>query len=164
MTTNTAGEVEHRPRWLIEPLTSATHNDARRLILDGLAERWGTMDASLNPDLDDMLHAYGESLTLVAHPLAGGALCGTGTVIRRDAQTAEIVRMSVAFTERRSGLGRLLVDRLVEQAAAWRGREVIVETSAAWTDALAFYWANGFAETRREVGPFGEEVWSNRQL
>ena len=27
---------------------------ARRLILDGLAERWGVLDESLNPDLNEI--------------------------------------------------------------------------------------------------------------
>ena len=30
----------------------------RRLILDGLAERWGVLDESLNPDLNDIAAAY----------------------------------------------------------------------------------------------------------
>ncbi len=80
----------------------------RSLILAGLSEHWGTVDPALNRDLHDLASTYADATVLVA--CQGGEVVGTGTVVRRGELTAEIVRMSVAVTHRRNGLGRRLVD------------------------------------------------------
>lgn len=38
----------------------------RALVLDGLRERWGSLEPGLNRDLDDIGHAYSSGLVLVA--------------------------------------------------------------------------------------------------
>ena len=38
----------------------------RTLIFEGLQDRWGTLDPTLNPDLDDFVATYGEGVTLTA--------------------------------------------------------------------------------------------------
>src|SRR3954467_4924288 len=73
----------------------------RSLILDGLGEHWGTIDRALNVDLDHLGAADADRLVLVVTD--GRRLIGTGTVVRRDDQCAEIVRMSVAHEHRRAG-------------------------------------------------------------
>jgi ribosomal protein S18 acetylase RimI-like enzyme len=86
------------------------HHAVRTLILDGLREHWGTLDPALNRDLDDLSTVYADGVTLVA--CDRGEVVGTGTVRRRGDDSAEIVRMSIAPSHRRSGLGRRLTEAL----------------------------------------------------
>ena len=146
-----------------EDLTAATHGAVRDLILDGLAEHWGVVDESLNPDLDDMLTAYRAGRTLVARD-HDGRIIGTGTLRpHRDAE-AEIVRMSVRRDARRFGLGRRLVDELIAIARGWGVEAVVLETTTSWTDAVAFYTRCGFDVTHVEVGEFGSDTWFRLEL
>ena len=134
----------------------------RSLILEGLREHWGSVDPALNPDLDDLATTYAAGRVLVASD--GAAVVGTGAVIRHDDTTAEIVRMSVVRTYRRTGLGRRLVEELVATARGWRMTRVVLETSAHWTDAVEFYGRCGFTQTHFESGDFGRDAWFEMNL
>lgn len=111
----------------VHELRADERDAVRSLILDGLQQHWGTVDPTLNPDLDDLAATYAAGRVLVA--AVAGTVAGTGTVTRRDDETAEIVRMSVAPEYRRAGLGRRLVADLVATArtggcrgSCWRPR------------------------------------------
>ena len=134
----------------------------RLLILHGLGEHWGSVDPALNPDLDDLAATYAAGRILVATD--GGAVVGTGTVIRRNATTAEIVRMSVVRRCRRTGLGRRLVEELVATARRWNMSSVVLETSAHWTEVVEFYGRCGFTQTHFESGSFGRDAWFEMKL
>jgi putative acetyltransferase len=134
----------------------------RALILRGLAEHWGTVDPTLNRDLVDMAATYSGGRTLVARD--GDRVIGTGTVIPRDADSAEIVRMSVALEHRRTGLGRRLVEDLAEIARRWGMARVVLETSAHWTEVVQFYERCGFTATHYEDGEFGRDAWFEMRL
>ena len=135
----------------------------RELILRGLGEHWGSINASLNPDLDDLLATYGHGRTVVVLD-DSETVIGTGTVIPHDDSVAEILRMSVASDHRRTGLGRSIVDELVAIAALWGADTVVLETASAWTEVVAFYASCGFETTGTEDGPFGEGTWFERRL
>jgi putative acetyltransferase len=134
----------------------------RSLILEGLREHWGSVDPALNPDLDDLATTYAAGRVLVASD--GAVVVGTGTVIRCDDTTAEIVRMSVVRTYRRSGLGRRLVEDLVATARRWGMSRVVLETSAHWTEVVEFYERCGFTQTLFESGNFGIDAWFEMKL
>ena len=146
-----------------EDLSPESHDEVRRLVLDGLAEHWGDVDESLNPDLDDMLRAYAGGRTLVARD-DEGAIVGTGTLRPHGSNEAEIVRMSVRTDSRRFGLGRRLVDELVATARGWGCEAVVLETTTAWTEVVAFYQRCGFAITHVEHGDFGSDTWFRLEL
>ncbi|MHB8466584.1 MAG: GNAT family N-acetyltransferase [Acidimicrobiales bacterium] len=134
----------------------------RRLILGGLGEHWGEINESLNSDLDDIGASYASGRTVVAE--MSGELIGTGTVLPRAQTTAEIVRMSVAPSLRRSGVGRMLVGELIRAARTWSASRVILETSSSWTNVIAFWLACGFEVAGDEDGQFGEDTWFVMQL
>lgn len=50
-------------------------------MLDGMAERWGSLDESLNTDLDDIDIHYGNDCVLVG--LDGPLAVGTGILLLR---------------------------------------------------------------------------------
>ncbi|MEY2401241.1 MAG: hypothetical protein QOJ08_1352 [Ilumatobacteraceae bacterium] len=134
----------------------------RALILSGLAEHWGTVDPALNRDLDDLTSSYALGKTLVA--CDGGLVVGTGTVVRRDDWSGELVRMAVAPSHRRGGVGRRLVEELVAVARSWGMSRVLLETTADWTEVVRFYQRCGFAITHFVDGDFGRDAWFEMRI
>jgi GNAT superfamily N-acetyltransferase len=131
--------------------------DVRSLILAGLGEHWGAVDENLNRDLDDMLSTYAAGRTLVV--CDGDRVVATGTLMPNRVATAELVRMSVALTHRRCGVGRQIVNELIATARRWRRTRVILETSTDWNDVVHFYVSCGFNITHHEDGSFGRNTW-----
>jgi len=134
----------------------------RSLILEGLREHWGTIDETLNPDLDDLRTAYANGVVLVA--TESDEIIGTGTIVRRDDRCAEIVRMSVAPRHRRAGLGRMLISELVVAAERWDVDRIVVETTASWAEVVRFYERCGFTLTHFVDGEFGRDAWFELKL
>lgn len=151
------------PDVVMRDLSPADAAEVRALVLAGLEEHWGTVDASLNPDLDDLPAAHPGSRTVVACD-PSGRIVGTGTVIPRDATTAEIVRMSTSTVHRGQGVGRLVLAELVATARSWGASRVVLETTATWTATVAFYERNGFRITHHDDGPFGRDAWFEHRL
>ncbi len=138
--------------WVIRPFVLADQHAARRLILDGLKEHFGVLDEACNPDIDDVAASYVDRghLFLVAED--GCVLIGTGALLFEDARVGRLVRVSVARPWRRQGLGRALVQHLIEAA---RSRGVVrlwMETNDDWSAAIGLYAACGFAEVDRRDG------------
>ncbi len=136
---------------------------AGRLVLAGLAEHWGSVDASLNHDLANLAAAYPTGRTLVAVDHVGRVV-GTGTVVPRDDHDVEVVRMAVAAELRGTGVGRRILDALIDIASGWGAQRVVLETTAAWTATVAFYERCGFRVTRYVDGDFGRDAWFERRL
>ena len=130
----------------------------RALVLAGLQDHWGTLDPTLNPDLDDIAGWYGplDGCTIVAE--IDGRIVGTGTMHRVDDQTGVLVRMSVSAADRGKGIGKALV-RSLEDAARSRGyTRLICETTDTWQDAIALYLATGFTIVDQRNGDYHFEM------
>jgi hypothetical protein len=54
----------------------------KNLILAGLKEHWGTLDPTLNPDLNDIAQTYANATFLVAWE--GDRIIGTGALVPRE--------------------------------------------------------------------------------
>lgn len=145
-----------------EELDEHNHAEVRALILRGLGDHWGSIDESLNPDLDDMMSSYACGRTIVLRGPDREVL-GTGTIVPRAESVAEIVRMSVADSARRSGIGRRIVDELIATATQWGVDVVVLETTSAWQDVVDFYLACGFERTHTANGEFGDNTWFERR-
>lgn len=148
---------------VIEEFSEADQREVAELIRAGLAERWGRLDPDANPELDDMVAAYGHGRTILLRS-ADGKLAGTGTLVPRTDTTAEIVRMSVSTVARRLGVGRLIVDELLATAQLWGAERVILETTSTWTDAVEFYRACGFVVTHQGADDFGPQTFLEYSL
>jgi GNAT superfamily N-acetyltransferase len=151
-----------RPAIEFHELRPDLHDAVRDLILSGLAEHWGTVDPALNHDLDDLTSAHARGRSLVA--CDGKRVVGTGTVVPLERGTAELVRMSVAPSHRRSGVGRGLVAELVGVARGWGMSRVVLETTADWTEVVRFYERCGFTQTHNADGEFGRDAWFEMNL
>ena len=123
---------------------------ARALVLSGMEEHWGTIDRTMNPDLDNIAQAYASSTFLLAWE--GRELIGTGALVEERDGVARIVRMSVAARMRRRGVGALILAGLLERAQSAGYDSVVLETEEDWVDAIAFYESCGFRVTDRHDG------------
>lgn len=123
---------------------------AKALILAGLTAHWGHLDPIQNPDLDDIAGSYAGATFLVA--CRDNKLIGTGALVQLDPTTAEIKRMWVAVNYQRQGIGRLLLDHLLNQARAGGYRTIQLETTATWQQAVNFYQKAGFTLTHLTNG------------
>ena len=142
-------------RWLekrlsIAPLRPEDQREAKALILAGLEEHWGVLDESKNPDLDDIAASYANGVFLVAWQ--DGEMVGTGAFRPVSQDIVEIVRMSVKREKRRQGIGREILAELCWRAYRQGYRRAILETTASWGEAVAFYRAFGFEATHQVAG------------
>jgi ribosomal protein S18 acetylase RimI-like enzyme len=126
--------------------------------LHGLAEHWGWLDPSKNPDLEDISVCYAGGVFLVAEHR--GEIVGTGGLLPGADGSAEILRVHVADHCRRMGLGRLIVAALCEHARALGFTKVVLETTETWEDAIAFYERMGFHRTHSLNG----DIYMAKQL
>ena len=125
----------------------------RLLVLDGMAERWGSVDESSTP--------ISTTLTLTMAMTA----CSLPSMVRWSSVPA-----SSFFEQRR---GRSCGCRSTELPTTWHCKETIggvasfaseygvnriqVETNAKWTEAQNLYEASGFKFTHSAPGHFGRE-------
>jgi GNAT superfamily N-acetyltransferase/uncharacterized damage-inducible protein DinB len=124
----------------------------RRLVLAGLGDHFGTIDETMNPDLDDIATHYlapGHRFVLAERD---GALVGAGALIEEAPDTGRLVRMSVDRAHRSQGIGRALVNHLLAEARTRGYRRVVIETNDDWRDAIGLYRACGFTEFDRRDG------------
>ncbi|HEY3312889.1 MAG TPA: GNAT family N-acetyltransferase [Anaerolineales bacterium] len=125
-------------------------DEVKQLILAGLVQHFGVLDPHLNPDLNDIASSYAGAIFLVAWHQA--RIVGTGALIPRSTDGAEIVRMSVAQDMRRMGIGRLLLLRLCEKARIAGYNHLVLETTSTWHEVITFYQQFGFHITHQHNG------------
>jgi GNAT superfamily N-acetyltransferase len=133
---------------LILPFQPADQKEVKDLILAGLAEYWGSLDPSCNPDLDDITRTYHQAVFLVAR--LDDRLVSTGALLPHSPRIAKIVRMSVLKSCRRRGIGRQILNRLLDYARQSGYKQVVLETTASWQGAIEFYLSNGFRVTHHK--------------
>jgi GNAT superfamily N-acetyltransferase len=136
----------------VRPFTRTDQAAVRELVLAGLRDHWGTLDPTLNEDVDDIEGHYSRlgGRTVVAE--IDGELVGTGTLYRGDGATAILARMSVSGAHRGRGIGKRLVRELAAIARADGYERLECETTDSWQDAISLYLACGFEITDRRDG------------
>lgn len=140
----------------IKPFESEDQEAVQSLILAGLAEHWGEIDPTLNPDLNDIGAYYGDATFLVAW--FDGRIIGSGALVPKSDQVAEIVRMSVSPEFQRRGIGRQILERLCQEAKELGFQRIVLETTSTWSEVITFYKRFGFCITHHRNGHFGGEV------
>lgn len=129
---------------VIRPFRRADQTAAQDLVLRGLGEHFGFIDATLNPDLNDIWNNYIARGNLFLIAEQNKEMIGTGALIHETNASWRIVRVSVAPTQRRKGIGELITHHLIDAARARDGREILVETNEDWSTAIALYQRCGF--------------------
>lgn len=126
----------------IRPFCPEDQGVVKALILAGLEGHWGVLDLTKNPDLNDVAISYGDAIFLTAW--IEDQLVGTGALIREAEGVGRILRMSVAKHVRRRGVGKAMLARLCREAEIAGCRQIVLETTSEWEDAITFYTHFGF--------------------
>jgi GNAT superfamily N-acetyltransferase len=148
------------PEIAIRPFAPADQPAVRALILAGLVDHFGELDPAFNHDLDDIAANYIATGGVAIVADLDGQIVGTGTLVVVEPGVARLVRMSVDRRMRGRGLGKRLVNHLIELARTRGDHRVLVETNDDWTDAIALYRSCGFGNER----VFGGERHFERDL
>ena len=137
----------------IRPFMPGDQATARRLINDGLGERFGYVDETRNPDLDDIAAYHtAHSHTFVVAERNGGLVGTGGLVVELGGATGQMVRVSVRSDLRGQGVGRAIVEHLLDVARMRGLKRVWMETNAGWTSAIRLYERCGFAQYAHTSG------------
>jgi GNAT superfamily N-acetyltransferase len=131
----------------------------KQLILDGLEEHWGTIDLNKNPDLNDIGLSYQNSFFITAW--VDGILVGTGALITINEEEGQIVRMYVLKPYRRLGIGKCILNKLVDKAKSMGFQKIIIETTESWIEVKRFYIDYGFQITHYQNGDVYFELTLN---
>ena len=145
-------------RMALAPLQPADEAEARALIETGLGERFGGVDSDANPELRSLLRSFERGYFAIAR--VEGRLVATGGYLPVAPDTVQLQRMSVAQEFRRRGYGGAILDALLRTARARGYARAVLETTATWEDAIAFYDAAGFERTEIRDG----DQWFSRSL
>ncbi len=100
-------------------------------------------------DLGRVWVARGEDDEVIGHLQA---------VVEDDGATWEVTNTAVAAHARRRGVGRLLLERVVDEARAADARRIVLATAAADTGALRYYQRCGFRMTQIVPDAFGPDT------
>ncbi len=122
----------------------------RALIVDNLTKRWKRYEPLFNPDLEDFHGFFGSSLVIVAR--MSERIVGCGVLVRESETIGRIVRMSVTSELQRRGVGSMILRSLLEHASMAGYKEIVLETTAVWESAVAFYQRRGFLPTKMQDG------------
>lgn len=134
----------------IRPFQPGDQAAAKALVLAGLAAHWGALDPTRNPDLDDIAAGYAHGVFLVAEE--NGRIIGTGGLLPEADGVSRIVRMSVAADRQRRGVGRRMLQRLIDFAREQGSHRLVLETTSTWHGAIAFYRQAGFRLVAEQDG------------
>ncbi|HEU5441630.1 MAG TPA: GNAT family N-acetyltransferase [Ktedonobacterales bacterium] len=150
-----------RPRVTIRPFNVGDQDAAKRLVNEGLGERFGLVDESFNPDLDDIAAHYSSPGHTFVVAEQDDELIGTGCLVfAPKGTTGQMVRVSVRRDLRGQGVGHALVEHLLNVARAAGLRRVWMETNVGWESAIRLYKACGF----REYDRVGRLVFLERKI
>ncbi|WP_019416152.1 GNAT family N-acetyltransferase [Paenisporosarcina sp. TG20] len=125
-------------------ITKQFEEEARKLILKGLEERFGFIDPAYNPDLINIIKSYSQKGQVFLIGVYDNRVVCTGAVSCEEAGVGRIERMSVKKECRRLGLAKLMIQCLELSAKQEGYHKVVLETNNNWQSAIEFYNKNGY--------------------
>jgi N-acetylglutamate synthase-like GNAT family acetyltransferase len=134
---------------LVRRFEPRDQRQCREVILKGLAEHFGFIDESRNPDLDDIEISYLAAGHEFFVAECEGHVIGTVGLLFEPGR-ARIVRMSVAKMHRKQGVATALLERSIAAAKDRTLPEIVAFTEPHWPDAVGFYTAAGFEQFGRD--------------
>jgi putative acetyltransferase len=150
----------------VAPLQRSDLNAAKRVIATVVLEfyfegRYTTDELLVSyeksgylADLDRLEQEYGGSHGLLLGAFDGDAVVGTGGVRQIDADSGELVRLWLLRDFRGRGVGRQIMERLVQFARTAGWKHLRLDTSVRCKEAVALFRKVGF----REVAPYKESI------
>jgi ribosomal protein S18 acetylase RimI-like enzyme len=84
-----------------------------------------------------------------------GHICGIVTTTKRDNDTFSLNKLSVRSGFRRHGVGRRLVEKVIENCQKMKSKKLILSTTNTRKNARRLYLSLGFVETKTYRTPIG---------
>ncbi|WP_164669840.1 GNAT family N-acetyltransferase [Virgibacillus doumboii] len=131
-------------------ISKQQQNEAKDIILEGFRERFGFIDYSLNPDLENIYANYTIDGNAFFVGLLHHQIICTGAITKENPTTARIERMSVKKEFRRQGIARKMLLHLENCAKDMGYSQAVMETNKKWTSAINLYKNNGYAEYKQD--------------
>lgn len=134
----------------ILPVSQATENSAKNLVLAGLKDHWGFIDNTLNPDLYAILDFYikkGDDFLVGIYE--NNVIC-CGALTQEKENVGRMQRISVDKNFRGKGLASKMVEVLEDRAKSRGLGKIVVETTNNWSDAIELYLKSGYVESHRD--------------
>ncbi|MFZ0543802.1 MAG: GNAT family N-acetyltransferase [Candidatus Promineifilaceae bacterium] len=135
---------------IIREFQPSDQYEVKTLILNGLEEHFGFINPNLNSDLNDIMSRYLQTGHSFVVGEEDGEIVGTAGLVRVSAEVCRIVRIAVRADKRRAGIGRMLIEYLLQLASEKQFIKVLVETNLDWYDAIRLYERCGFQEYGRD--------------
>jgi putative acetyltransferase len=132
----------------IRPATNDDCAGVQNLVFGVLGEYGLAVDAGgTDADIADIeAHYAGRGAFEVVEDAAGNLL-GTIGLYPLDAETVELRKMYFARNLRGRGVGKLMLERMIEKARALGFRRIFLETASVLKEAVALYEKYGFQPT-----------------
>ena len=118
--------------------------EARQTILKGLEERFGFLNETLNPDVDDIYNHFIAKGDLFIVGFFNGTMVCTGALITETVEVGRIVRVSVREEHRRRGFAGAVMECLESIAKEKGFKQLVLETNKDWDSAVSFYKKIGY--------------------
>jgi GNAT superfamily N-acetyltransferase len=141
----------------VEP-TRLDHPETEALVgalLDELRDRYGEEDEDDQPAVLEFAGPAGGTFLLAR---VEGRPVGCGGLRRHTDDVAELKRMYVVPSERRSGVARVLLSALEAHAMRLGYRSIVLETGVGQPEAIGLYESSGY----RRIPNFGR--WADSPL
>jgi GNAT superfamily N-acetyltransferase len=107
-------------------------------------------------DLDDHAKVYGPGDGVFLIVKDGETVIGCGGLRRLTGTDAELVRLWLRRDRRKQGLGRMVFERLLREAAALGYARIYLDTSHRCADAVRLFRRNGFVDCAPYKESLGE--------
>ena len=120
-------------------ITEVFEEEARKLILSGLEERFGFIDPTYNPDLKSILHSYSQKGAIFLIGIYNHHVICTGAISYEKPEVGRVERMSVLKDYRRIGAAKIMMCRLESWAKQEGYHHLVLETNSDWHSAIEFY-------------------------
>jgi GNAT superfamily N-acetyltransferase len=131
-------------------VNNETQEQAKKIILEGLAERFGFLDTTLNTDLNNIMLNYVEVGHVFLVGIFGLDVVCTGALLYENNEIGRIARMSVVKELRRQGFAQTLINELEKKALSSGIQKLVLETNRTWVDAINFYKLRGYNEDYKD--------------
>lgn len=128
----------------ITVITTNEEAEAKEIVLQGLEERFGFLDSSLNPDLNDIFASYLREGSIFLIGKEENNLVCTGALSKEDNNSGRIQRMSVKSTCRGKGYARKMLETLELYAKEYGYSKLVLETNNDWHSAISLYTSSGY--------------------
>lgn len=129
----------------IIPYESKYHNEFRELNLEWL-EKFNlteSHDLEILDDPEGKVIGKGGCIFLA---MEGGKVIGTAGLYKENEKEYELVKMAVITHYRRTGVGKLLLEKCLEEARNRKAEKVFLYSNSQLQEALRLYGKYGFRE------------------